>query len=266
MNDLTALGELEVEAQGLRVEYHPAFTGVRDLGDPGRFVICIAQPGEVTSVAPGRTVQLRAEAPTELLQLTLDAALLPQAARPMARAAMYSADQPVIQDTYLRCIGQVLALSFRLRRPLDPAFVRGLARDLAAHLAYAYGHSGPSRASTGLSAQRLATVLQRIDSGLAERLTVADLAATVNMSEFHFCRKFRRSTGHSPHVFLTLKRLDRARELLCGTVRPLAEVATSVGYTTHAHFSSVFHSHAGMPPGQYRRLHGAPMMQGALAE
>jgi AraC family transcriptional regulator len=149
---------------------------------------------------------------------------------------------------------------------VDPGFVQTLGRDLAAHLGYAYGHCGPTRSSTGLSASRLATVLQRINSGFAERLTVADLAATVNMSEFHFCRKFRRSTGFSPHAFLTLKRLDRARELLCATARPVAEVATSVGYTTHAHFSSVFHNHAGMPPGQYRRLHGSPLASGDLAE
>lgn len=107
----------------------------------------------------------------------------------------------------------------------------------------------------GLSAERLEKAISVARERLGESLTVADLARSVGLSEFHFSRRFRISTGTSPHAWLMHARLERAKELLVSTSLPLREVARAVGYGTHAHFSSTFRKAVGMSPSRYRAQH-----------
>jgi len=77
----------------------------------------------------------------------------------------------------------------------------------------------------------------------------------VHLSPFHFSRMFRVSTGRSPHEWIMLKRMARAKSLLACTRMPLPDVAKASGYRTHSHFSGMFHAVVGMTPGQYRARH-----------
>jgi AraC-like DNA-binding protein len=132
------------------------------------------------------------------------------------------------------------------------------AEQLALHIATNYGEPDPPTASAGLSRTRLERVLALVNERLATPLPVAELAAAVHMSPFHFSRMFKVSTGRSPHEWITAKRMARAKALLGQTRLPLAEVARLSGYRTHAHFSGMFHSAVGMTPGQYRARHAQP--------
>jgi AraC family transcriptional regulator len=91
-----------------------------------------------------------------------------------------------------------------------------------------------------------------IDASLGGTLHVDDLAAHVHMSPFHFARMFKLSTGHSPHLYITLRRVERAKELLEHGSMTLAEVAQAVGFATQAHFTGVFRSYTGTTPRVYR--------------
>ena len=106
--------------------------------------------------------------------------------------------------------------------------------------------------TSALPAEKLGRVLSLIDERLCESLKLRELAGCVEMSQFHFARKFRASTGQSPHAFLTEQRMARARQLLRDTDLPLAEVATRVGYQTQAHFTGVFRRYVGVTPRVYR--------------
>lgn len=108
---------------------------------------------------------------------------------------------------------------------------------------------------SGLPPHRLKRVLACIETRLVERIHVADLAREANMSVFHFSRMFKRATGHSPHQYVTLQRIDRARQLLVATSMPIAEIARAVGFKTQAHFTGVFAQHAGTTPRAYRLAH-----------
>jgi AraC family transcriptional regulator len=72
------------------------------------------------------------------------------------------------------------------------------------------------------------------------------------MSLHHFARMFRYTTGTPPHVYITLKRIERARLLLRDSDLPLVQVAASVGFQTQGHFTAVFHRHAGATPRVFR--------------
>lgn len=104
----------------------------------------------------------------------------------------------------------------------------------------------------GLPAAKLDQVVTFIEARLGDGLKLHELAATVRMSQFHFARKFRLSTGQSPHAYLTLRRMERAKHLLRETGMPLAQVAREVGYQTQAHFTGVFRRYVGLTPRIFR--------------
>jgi AraC-like DNA-binding protein len=108
-------------------------------------------------------------------------------------------------------------------------------------------------AGRGLPAAKLDQVLALIDERLGQSLSLRELADCARMSQFHFARKFRLSTGHSPHAFLTRRRMERAKSLLRETDLPLAQVGRRVGYQTQAHFTGVFRRHVGLTPRVFRR-------------
>jgi AraC family transcriptional regulator len=104
----------------------------------------------------------------------------------------------------------------------------------------------------GLAPHRLKRVLSCIEMRLSEPIQVCELAEEVHMSPFHFTRMFKLATGHSPHKYITLQRVERAKQLLAGSDMPIAAIAASVGYQTQAHFTGVFSRHAGTTPKVYR--------------
>lgn len=103
-----------------------------------------------------------------------------------------------------------------------------------------------------MSPQQLQRVLECIESRIAEPLRIRHLAQEAQMSPFHFSRLFKRSTGHSPHQFVTRHRMEKAKKLLAASDLPIVAVASAVGYLTQAHFTSAFGRHVGLTPKAYR--------------
>jgi transcriptional regulator GlxA family with amidase domain len=119
------------------------------------------------------------------------------------------------------------------------------------------------RGDAGLAPHRLKRVLQYIEARIAEPLQVTELAEQACMSPFHFSRMFKLATGYSPHRYLTLQRMARAKELLATADLPIASVANAVGYRTQAHFTGIFSKHVGTTPHAYRLAHRAPASSGS---
>ena len=113
-------------------------------------------------------------------------------------------------------------------------------------------HPAGRGAGGGLAPDRLARALQLVEESHGATLLVADIARHVNMSPFHFARMFKLSTGYSPHSYLTVRRIERAKGMLERTSLPLAEIARAVGFATQAHFTGVFRSQTGTTPRAYR--------------
>lgn len=107
----------------------------------------------------------------------------------------------------------------------------------------------------GLAPHRLSRVLACVEARLGERLRVSELAREASMSPFHFARMFKLATGHSPHQYIMLRRIEHAKQLLGATTLPIAQVARRVGFRTQAHFSGVFSRYAGVTPKGYRLNH-----------
>ena len=161
-------------------------------------------------------------------------------------------------DPYLYGIGQSLVCGFRAGRLPPPDYLDGLAPALAEHLSTHYPVRARRRDRHGLTPSRLWRALALVEERFAQSLPVEEIAAAVHLSPFHFARMFRRSTGMSPHAFITRRRLDKAKMMLATTGRPIAEIAREVGYRTQAHFTRVFHSLEGETPRRYRHSQRQP--------
>jgi AraC family transcriptional activator FtrA len=99
---------------------------------------------------------------------------------------------------------------------------------------------------------RLSRLLDRMRARLAQRMTIAALAAEAVMSERTFIRRFKEATGIAPGAWLIRERVGRARELLETTPAAIDAIAESCGFGTAAALRHQFHRHVGVPPTTYR--------------
>jgi transcriptional regulator GlxA family with amidase domain len=88
---------------------------------------------------------------------------------------------------------------------------------------------------------------------LHEPIQLRDMAAQESMSVRTFTRRFREEVGISPGQWLTLQRVERARQLLESTDRSIDQVARDSGFGTAQSMRQHLQSALGVPPTVYRR-------------
>jgi AraC family transcriptional regulator len=99
---------------------------------------------------------------------------------------------------------------------------------------------------------RLRRVIEHIQQNLDKDLTLAELAAVVYMSPYHFARLFKCSTGLPPHRFVIRQRIARASAFLATRELSIAQISQMVGFATPSHFTTVFRRVTGITPRGYR--------------
>ncbi|CAI8746525.1 AraC family transcriptional regulator [Pseudomonas donghuensis] len=108
------------------------------------------------------------------------------------------------------------------------------------------------RLKGGLAAHQRRQLREYVEGHLDQPLSLGELAALCNLSEYHFARMFRESFGLPPHQYLLARRLAKARQLLRHGQLPLGEVALLCGFASASHFSNRFRQALGATPGAYR--------------
>ena len=140
-------------------------------------------------------------------------------------------------------------------------FVQGLAQSLAVHLLRTYpapaaaetaADVGSRRKRGGLPAFKLRRVLDYLEAHLSGEITVARLAKEAGLSEFHFSRRFKQTTGVPPLRYLLRLRIARARQLLRETDKSVIDVGLEVGFTSPSYFAHLFRREVGVTPSEYR--------------
>lgn len=92
-----------------------------------------------------------------------------------------------------------------------------------------------------------------IHANVDQPLPLGQVAREAGLSESHFCRLFKESTGLTLTDYVNRCRIDWAkRELLRPEVR-ISEIAFLVGYQSLSQFNRSFARIAGVSPTQYRR-------------
>ncbi len=125
---------------------------------------------------------------------------------------------------------------------------------IVARLLGRYGDSAPSapRKAYGLPGWRLKRAVEFIDAHLGSRVMLSDLAEAVGMSRMHFASQSRAATGLRPHEYMLRRRIEKAQLMLSTTDIPIAELALTVGFSSQAHFTTVFKRFSGLTPNRWR--------------
>lgn len=158
-------------------------------------------------------------------------------------------------DAFASACVDVLMAEARRDGACNFPYVHATARALLLHLMQAFRANGDDAppAPGDDSCRRLDAMLDFIDARLNDPLSVDALAARAHVSRAHFNRRFRNVTGLSPHRYITLRRIEKAKVLLREPARSLAEVALDVGFCNQSHFTQVFHAFTGQTPTQFRK-------------
>lgn len=158
-------------------------------------------------------------------------------------------------DPFIQQVGLALKADVEANHPAGRMFGESLATGLAIHLLKNYSAWQVKLRSelTGrLSKSQLQTVMDCIHAHLDRDFSLSEMAGVLNLSQYHFCRLFKQSTGVTPHQYLTRCRIDRAKQLLSQPELTITEIAFQVGFTNHSSFTRLFRQYVGLTPTAFR--------------
>ena len=95
--------------------------------------------------------------------------------------------------------------------------------------------------------KRIVEILRYIDEHLSEDLDAEQLAKAFFISKYHMMRQFRRETGTTVHLYITQKRLVKARELMDAGMRA-TEACYRCGWRSYSSFTRAYGKHLGTTP------------------
>ncbi|MEV0703651.1 helix-turn-helix transcriptional regulator [Saccharopolyspora sp. NPDC050389] len=208
-------------------------------------------PGNLELMVPGRAsvFDYRATSAMRTIQVHIPSATVDRAAAQLggsepdfeALSAAVGAGDPLVEH---------LVRALPAADGANDLYAESAAAFLATHLLARGRHErlpGPEHAAVraGIAVMR---------DRLAEPLTLADIAAEVHLSVYHFIRVFRAATGETPHRFLTRLRIERAQRLLSDGALTIGQIAERCGFASPGALSAAFLSHVGVRPSVYRKI------------
>lgn len=104
----------------------------------------------------------------------------------------------------------------------------------------------------------LSKVIDSMHRRLATHQPIAELAAMAAMSERSFMRRFKEATGMSPADWLISARVDRARELLEGSLLSVDAIAGECGFGSAITLRHHFRRKLGISPSAYKTRFAQP--------
>jgi AraC-like DNA-binding protein len=158
-------------------------------------------------------------------------------------------------DAIIRHLGASLLEALRRPDETNRLFVDHMMHAFTAHVAQTYGglRSITEPARGGLAAWQIKRACERLESDLAGKIPLEQIAGEFGLSVSHFSRAFRISTGLPPHKWLLRQRLRAAKELMTVRGLSLSDIAISAGFANQSHFTRVFSAEVGVSPGAWRR-------------
>jgi AraC-like DNA-binding protein len=127
--------------------------------------------------------------------------------------------------------------------------VANLLRQILSHIALLVPINKRQRAKHQLD---LELVHSLMEASVHEKLELKTLAKEVNLSKFHFIKKYRELTGTTPvNHFIHLK-IKRACDLLDLSNKSINEISYAIGYEDAYYFSRIFKKVMGISPSHYR--------------
>ncbi|MER8763390.1 AraC family transcriptional regulator [Mesorhizobium sp. M0968] len=159
----------------------------------------------------------------------------------------------VVTDRDLRAT--LLSALGPLDQELDELFVVDFMTQLMQSLARHAGQRAKPVAKTAWRAASLAR--DYLEENVARIVRSHELEAITGLDRYALSRHFRATFSTSPHRFLLMRRLQRARRMIEAD-EPLAQIAIAAGFSDQSHFNRHFKKAFGVTPGRWSALTRRP--------
>lgn len=223
----------------------------------GKTVITKGGTGNLCLTPFGQTVGAYWKKPLDNMGILL----APDFVRNVAAENRFSADFEFHEiykdkDPLIEQIGFALLDESASETPVGNLYTDSLIQTLTLHLLKNYSNAASVRENTsgGLSGYRLRRVQEFINANLEEDLSLAELAEVADLSQFHFARAFRKSTGLTPQQYLMQQRIERAKDLLSKEDLPIVEISLRTGFKNQSHFTTLFRKFTKYTPKLWREM------------
>jgi AraC-like DNA-binding protein len=134
--------------------------------------------------------------------------------------------------------------------------LRSLITELAIHLFRRFlrspGTNDEADPSRHIPRWQIRRALEYLQETYTQEFSLERVSAAAQLSKYHLERVFKKATGLRLHNYVVMLRVERAKEILARTSRPMADVALELGFSDQSHFSNVFKQSTGLSPRGYR--------------
>lgn len=144
----------------------------------------------------------------------------------------------------------LLRLHLTLEGKTSPLGVESALLQIFERLAQKHSLTRTPAPDPGRERARVSKAIDYIGAYYARNISLADLAATTEISQFHLLRTFRREVGLTPHAYLIQVRVEAAKRMLSSGMA-IAEVAGRTGFTDQSHLTRHFKRLTGVTPSRY---------------
>lgn len=222
-----------------------------------RQVFCGRGNGNICITSAGQTVGAFWEKPLDNLGFFLAPDFVEKVAVENRFSPTFEFSESVDEkDLLIQHIGLTLLTESANESSEGKLYAESLINTLVLHILknYSTAKSIAENTNGGLSGYKLRRVKEFIDANLETDLSLSNLASVVDLSQFHFARAFRKSTGQTTQQYLTLRRIERAKQLLAKADLPLVEVGLQTGFKNQSHFTTLFRKYTKFTPKTWREL------------
>jgi AraC family transcriptional regulator len=221
----------------------------------GRLLRFNSRPGTIFLLPRGTVDEVNWAGPTLRIGVAIHPRLLTGALEETAHEAdVELREHWDLIDPHISALVSEMAADLGDCSPAGTIYGEALANALAVYLVkrYAVQRITPTFYTGGLSAYRLKRVLDYISDNLETDISLFDLATIAGMSPHYFSELFKQSIGRSPHNYILLQRIERAKQLLRDPKRSIIEAGLDVGFQNPSHFARMFRQFEGTTPSRFR--------------
>ncbi len=213
--------------------------------------------GNVCLTPAGQSVLASWNGELENLGIDLDASFVRQTALENHFSPNFELTESYgSRDQLIQQIGLALLEEAGAETSAGKLYADSLTQTLVFHILKNYSTAKDATASLngGLSGYKLRRVKEFINENLEEDLPLGAIAEVADLSQFHFARAFRRTTGFTPQQYLMRQRIERAKELLAKADLPIVEISLRTGFKNQSHFTTLFRKYTKFTPKIWREL------------
>lgn len=213
-------------------------------------------PGNVCITPVHQPHAIRWQNEMEVLSMTLEPSFVMKALQESVPDRVELVMHRSQSDPLVREILLALKVDLEAGCPSGRLYGEAMGTALAVHLlkTYTAPQSTPFQFEDGLPQHKLTQVLEYIQAYLNQDIRLADLAALTGMSQYHFCRLFKRSLGVTPHRYVMQQRIEHSKQLLKQKDLAIADIALMCGFKTQSHLTTLFRKSTGITPKSFRTL------------